>query len=78
MKLYVTSDLHLEFGDLDLENRDGVDVLILSGDICVAHDIGRPEGGDPLVESQKSLIIKRFFKTVSERFPHGVMVMVNH
>jgi len=39
MKLYVTSDLHLEFGDLDLENRDDVDVLVLSGDILVARDI---------------------------------------
>jgi len=36
MKVYVTSDIHLEFGDLDLQNKDNVDVLILSGDICVA------------------------------------------
>ena len=54
MRLYVTSDLHLEFGDLDLHNRDDVDVLILGGDICVARDIGRPDGGDPLVESRRA------------------------
>jgi Icc-related predicted phosphoesterase len=78
MKLYVTSDLHLEFGDLDLHNRDDVDVLILSGDICVARDIGRPEGGDPLIESRKSMIIKQFFQRCSERFPHVIMVMGNH
>ena len=43
MKLYVTSDLHLEFGDLDLVNTDDVDVLILSGDILVARDLERPD-----------------------------------
>jgi predicted phosphodiesterase len=32
MKLLVVSDLHLEFGDIDLGNP-GVDVLVLSGDI---------------------------------------------
>ena len=30
MKLYVTSDLHLEFGDLDLVNTDAVDVLMIN------------------------------------------------
>ena len=78
MKLYVTSDLHLEFGDLDLHNRDDVDVLILGGDICVVRDIGRPEGGDPLIESKKSLIIKQFFQRVSDRFAHVIMIMGNH
>ena len=29
MKIYQTSDIHLEFADCDIENRDGVDVLIL-------------------------------------------------
>ena len=46
MKLYVTSDLHLEFGDLDLVNTDNVDVLILSGDILVAQDLINLERGD--------------------------------
>jgi Icc-related predicted phosphoesterase len=78
MKLYVTSDIHLEFGDLDLYNRDDVDVLILGGDICVARDIGRPDGGDPLRESPKSLVIKQFFQRVSQRFPHVIMIMGNH
>jgi len=78
MKLYVTSDIHLEFGDLDLHNRDDVDVLILGGDICVARDIGRPEAGSGLVESRKSIIIKQFFQRVSERFPHVIMIMGNH
>jgi Icc-related predicted phosphoesterase len=78
MKLYVTSDLHLEFGDLQLENRDDVDVLILSGDICVAHDIGRPEHNQPTQESRRSLLVKNFFRSVSREFPEVVFVMGNH
>jgi Icc-related predicted phosphoesterase len=77
MKLYVTSDIHLEFGDLDLENRDNVDVLILSGDICVARDIGRPDPNN-IMEGARSNRIRDFFQRCSERFPHTVMVMGNH
>lgn len=65
MKLYVTSDLHLEFGDLNLENHDDVDLLILSGDICVAADINNTH-------------IVDFFKRVSFQFPHVIMIMGNH
>lgn len=70
MKLYVTSDIHLEFGDLDLPNRDEVDVLILSGDILVARDLERPdERGDR---------VNDFLRRVADAFPHVVMVMGNH
>ena len=70
MKLYVTSDLHLEFGDLDLRNDHGVDVLILSGDILVARDLDRPDDrGDR---------VRDFLQRCTERFPHVIMVMGNH
>lgn len=70
MKLYVTSDLHLEFGDLDLRNQDDVDVLILSGDILVAKDLDRPdERGDR---------VHGFLKRVANEFPNIVMCMGNH
>lgn len=39
MKIAVCSDLHLEFGDLRLENTEGADVLILGGDILVASTL---------------------------------------
>lgn len=68
MRLYVTSDIHLEFGDLDLQNKDAVDVLILSGDICVATDIGKAPGDR----------ISDFFQRCSDRFPHTVVIMGNH
>lgn len=36
MKIALASDIHLEFGPISLVNKDSADVLILSGDICVA------------------------------------------
>ena len=39
MKISLVSDVHLEFGDLDFENDQGAEVLILSGDICVAKSL---------------------------------------
>lgn len=35
MKISICSDLHLEFGPIDLKNVDNAEVLILSGDIMV-------------------------------------------
>jgi predicted phosphodiesterase len=77
MKIAVASDLHLEFGDLYFDNSDNADVLILSGDICVAADIGRP---DPhgILESARSDRIVDFFKRCSFQFPHVIYVLGNH
>ena len=77
MKIAVASDLHLEFGDLYFDNSDHADVLILSGDICVAADIGRP---DPhgILESARSNRIVDFFKRCSFQFPHVIYVLGNH
>ena len=77
MKISIASDLHLEFGDIDIVNTDGADVLILSGDICVAADLGRP---DPhgLMEDARSNRITDFFKRCSFQFPHVIYVLGNH
>ena len=77
MKIAVASDIHLEFGDLDIENTQGADVLLLSGDICVAADIGRP---DPhgFMEGARSNRISDFFRRCSERFPHVIYILGNH
>jgi len=77
MKIAVASDLHLEFGDLYFDNKDHADVLILSGDICVAADISRP---DPhgILESARSDRIVDFFKRCSFQFPHVIYVLGNH
>ena len=76
MKIAVASDIHLEFGDLDFENTDGAEVLILSGDICVANDID-----DNTIESTvtyRSTRYHGFFKRCCERFPHVIYVLGNH
>ena len=77
MKIAIASDIHLEFGDINLQNTENADVLILSGDICVAADIGRP---DPhgILEGARSNRITDFFKRCSFQFPHVVYVMGNH
>ena len=77
MKLYVTSDIHLEFGDIDFTNDDNVDVLILGGDICVAVDIGRPDSGN-IFEGARSRRVRDFFLRCSQRFPRTILIMGNH
>ena len=73
MKIAVCSDLHLEFGGLILTNTDNADVLILSGDICVAKDL--LELGSPM---SKSEAIHDFFKNCSDEFKHVIYVAGNH
>lgn len=77
MKIAIVSDIHLEFGDLNVQNTDGADVLILSGDICVAADIGKPDPHN-FMEGARSNRIVDFFKRCSFQFPHVVYVMGNH
>lgn len=88
MKIKVVSDLHLEFGDIDIRNDEGADVLILSGDICVADDLDRnipdynpytPGAITKLGERQRSAVrYLKFFERVSASFPHIVYVAGNH
>lgn len=77
MKIAVCSDLHLEFGDIHLKNEHNADVLILSGDICVARDIGRPDPHN-FMEGARSNRIADFFKRCSFQFPRVIYVMGNH
>lgn len=74
MKIALCSDVHLEFGQLKLENTEGAEVLILSGDICTATDL-RPTG---IVGSAKWDRYMDFFKNCSMQFPHVVYVAGNH
>jgi Icc-related predicted phosphoesterase len=77
MRIAICSDLHLEFGDINLQNTDNADVLILGGDICVADDIGKPDPNN-FMEGAKSNRITDFFKRCSFQFPHVIYVMGNH
>ena len=80
MKISIASDIHLEFGDLDIANTDGADVLILSGDICVAADLDmrdrrQTEMGFARHRSER---FHDFFERCAVNFPHVIYVMGNH
>ena len=70
MKIALASDLHLEFGDINLKNEQSADVLILAGDICVAKDLGK--------QSEMGERVRDFFKRVAFQFPKVIYVMGNH
>lgn len=77
MKIAIASDIHLEFGDLIIKNEHGADVLLLSGDICVAADISRPDPNN-FMEGARSNRIVDFFKRCSFQFPHVIYILGNH
>lgn len=84
MKIAVTSDVHLEFGDLDLHNDEKADVLILGGDIFVAEDVKNFNYVDEQVMAATPGMLARgeryrnFLKRCSERFPQVILIMGNH
>lgn len=78
MKIAVCSDIHLEFGPISFENKDNADVLILSGDICVANDLREKDDFNIRGENDKSNQYHKFFQECSARFPHVIYIMGNH
>ena len=70
MKVALASDIHLEFGPIELENTQSADVLILAGDICQAVDVNN--------ETTMGRTCRTFFQQVSERFPQVIYIMGNH
>ena len=78
MKIAVCSDLHLEFGPISLENTDNAEVLILSGDICVAKDLGENDSNNIKGENDKSNQIHKFFQECCARFPSVIYIAGNH
>jgi predicted phosphodiesterase len=80
MKISIASDVHLEFGDIDIKNNQGAEVLILSGDICVAADLDmrdsrQTEMGFARARSER---FHEFFERCATNFPHVIYVMGNH
>jgi len=73
MKIAICSDLHLEFGTISLENTENADVLILSGDICVAKDLMKKDNNDILDRFGRSEAWHQFFQECSDRFPHVLL-----
>lgn len=89
MKLALASDLHLEFGDINLTNDENADVLILSGDIMIAQDLhDHPEMDYGMYSNvnladlgRRQLSAQRFrdfLKRCSFQFPHTIYIAGNH
>jgi len=78
MKIALCSDVHLEFGPLTLKNDEGADVLILSGDICVASDL--LTRGDPeiLGVKNRSNVYHQFFENCCAEFKDVIYISGNH
>ena len=70
MKVALASDIHLEFGPISLTNDEQADVLILSGDICMATHFSYP--------NSHVADYYDFFKQVCSEFPHVVYITGNH
>lgn len=83
MRIQICSDLHLEFSDIDIVNKNNADVLILSGDIMTGHRLhDHPEDATnvPAISAGREMATRyrNFLKRCSERFPHVVYVAGNH
>lgn len=90
MKIALVSDLHLEFGDINLTNDEGADVLILGGDIMIAQDLHNHPRVDetPTQETiakqtfgwrqSNARTFRDFLKRCSDNFPHVIYIAGNH
>ena len=73
MRINVASDIHLEFGPIEIKNTEAADVLILSGDICVAIDVMHKDDLD-----NKSKNIHDFFEMCSKEYKNVIYIVGNH
>jgi len=74
MRIQLVSDLHLEFAPIEIRNA-GADILVLSGDICVADYLNRSEASPYYKKGQ---IAREFFNQISQEFETILYVMGNH
>lgn len=75
MQLQIVSDLHLEFSSIEINNVGGTDVLVLSGDICVADYLTRKSPSPYSVIGDR---FREFFDQVSFQFPRVYYILGNH
>jgi predicted phosphodiesterase len=78
MRFALASDVHLEFAPIELKNTEGADVLILSGDICVAKDLN--DRADPTIlgMTNKSNMYHEFFQNCCREFKDVIYISGNH
>lgn len=78
MKIAVCSDLHLEFGNIDLQNTENADVLILSGDVCVANGLFPDVSCYGTAVGTRSQRYHDFFQHVTGQFKDVIYILGNH
>lgn len=78
MKLYLCSDVHIEFGQLEVHNNDNADVLILSGDIVVASAFKNYDPVGIIEPTRHAQNFLNFFHQCSANFKDVIYVMGNH
>jgi predicted phosphodiesterase len=71
VRLAIASDIHLEFGSIELTNDSDADVLILAGDICMARDF-------EITETKRAERYFAFFEQVSNEFAKVIYILGNH
>jgi len=75
MKIKVTSDLHLEFSDVVINNDQNCDVLVLAGDILTAQKL---HDHDRNSDSKIAIRYRNFLQRCSDSFPHIIYIAGNH
>jgi len=73
MRINIASDIHLEFGPIEIKNTEGADALILSGDICVATHLGNKDDAD-----KRSREIHDFFEMCCNEYDNVIYIVGNH
>ena len=77
MRINIVSDIHLEFGPIEIKNTEGADVLILSGDICVANDLDQRDP-DRIFGDNRSNRYHDFFEMCCKEYDNVIYVVGNH
>jgi len=85
MKIAIASDLHLEFGDIDLKNTENVDMLIIAGDLLITqylHDYPEvlpiPPEKEWGFKQGTAIIFREFLKRINDEFPKTIIIAGNH
>lgn len=81
MKIAYASDIHLEFGDIQLKNTDNADVLILAGDIMISTDLIEKEKVEfwkNALWASRSEKFHKFFINCCEEFKNVIYIFGNH
>jgi Icc-related predicted phosphoesterase len=73
MRINIASDIHLEFGPIEIKNTEGADALILSGDICVASHLAHKDD-----DYKRSREIHDFFEMCCNEYDNVIYIVGNH